>query len=122
VRTPLSLMVLSVMTHAAAHAGRRRNAGSGTASMALARRGIGTGSMAPARSGIATGSIGTGSIATSGAAPAAPVVAAAAATAATAMRQGDLAGRQMTAKQCDRGSGQRRTNDRASHEPLQSLW
>jgi len=114
-------MVLSVMAHAAAHAGRRRNAGSGTASMALARRGIGTGSMAPARSGIATGSIGTGSIATSGAAPAAPVVAAAAATTA-AMRQGDLAGRQMTAKQCDRGSGQRRTNDRASHEPLQSLW
>ena len=114
-------MVLSVMAHAAAYAGRGRNARSGTSSMASARSGVGTGSMAPARSGIATGSIGTGSIATSGAAPAAP--AAAAATAASAaMRQGDLAGRQMTAKQCDRGSGQRRTNDRASHEPLQSLW
>jgi hypothetical protein len=43
--------------------------------------------------------------------------------AATAIiREGDLAGRQMSAKQCDGGSTQRRANERGNHEPLQPLW
>jgi hypothetical protein len=97
------------MIHAAVMVGRRRNSGTGTASMARAPGSIATdaaGSMA----------------ATTAAATAMATTAATAATAATAMCKGDLAGRQMTAKQCDGSSGQRRTNDRRYYEPLQSLW
>jgi hypothetical protein len=93
--------------------------------MALARSRIGTTSMAPAPGSIATSSVAAarGSIGTGGVAP--PVAAAAAATvsAATAIIcQRDVAGHQMTVDQCDRGSGQRRTNDRGSHEPPQPVW
>jgi hypothetical protein len=128
--------MLSHMAHAAAHAGRRRNAGSsgtGTATMAPALGGIGTGGVAAARGSIGTagvtparGSTATtrGTIATTGMAPAtatATATAMATATATAIIRDGDLAGRQMSANQCDRSSGQRRTNHRGNHEPLQPL-
>jgi hypothetical protein len=80
----------------------------GGTSMAAARGGIATAGVAPAR----------GSIATAGATPA---TAAAVAAATAIICEGDLAGRQMTTKQCDGRSGQRRTNDRGNHEPLQPL-
>jgi hypothetical protein len=67
----------------------------------------------------APGRIGTGiGIATAGVAAAV----AAATVAAAIICEGDIAGRQMSAKQCDGGGGQRRTNDRGSREPLQPLW
>ena len=100
------------MTHAAAMVGRRRNSGTGT----------GTASVARAPGSIATGAAGSTVAATTAAAMATTTTAAAATTTTTAMCKGDLAGRQMTAKQCDGGSGQRRTNDRRYYEPLQSLW
>jgi hypothetical protein len=97
------------MAHAAVMVARRRNSGTGTASMARAPGSIATdaaGSMATTATAMAT---------------TATAMATTAATA-TAMCKGDLAGRQMTAKQCDGGSGQRRTNDCRYYEPLQSLW
>jgi hypothetical protein len=95
------------MTHAAAMVGCRRNSGTGTGTASVAR---------------APGSIATGAAGSTVAATTAAAMATTAATTTTAMCKGDLAGRQMTAKQCDGGSGQRRTNDRRYYEPLQSLW
>jgi hypothetical protein len=89
------------MTHAVAMVGRRRNSGTSTASMARAP------------GSIATGAAGSTVAATT---------TAMATTAVAAMCKGNVAGRQMTAKQCDGGSGQRRTNDRRYYEPRQSLW
>ncbi len=104
---------VSPMTHAAAMVGCRRNSGTGT----------GTASVARAPGSIATGAAGSTVAATTAAAMATTATAmATTAATATAMCKGDLAGRQMTAKQCDGGSGQRRTNDRRYYEPLQSLW
>jgi hypothetical protein len=91
------------MTHAVAMVGRRRNSGTGTASMARAPGSIASGAAGPT---VAATASATTAMAT---------------TAAIAMRKGDLAGRQMTAEQCDGGSGQRRTNDRRYYEPRQSL-
>jgi hypothetical protein len=84
------------MSQAAARAGRRRNASSGTASMAPARGSVGTGGVAPARGTIGTGGIAParGGIATAGVAPATAV------SAATAIIcEGDLAGRQIATRQ-----------------------
>jgi hypothetical protein len=99
------------MAHATDVVGRRRNSSSrtGTAGMAPTPGGIG---LAPAR-----GSIGTGA-----AASAVATTAATATTTATTMCDGDVAGRQMPATQCDGASGQCRTNDRGYYEPLQPLW
>ena len=94
--------------------------GIGTGGVAAARGSIGTAGVTPARGSTATT---RGTIATTGMAPAtATATATAMATATAIIRGGDLAGRQMSANQCDRGSGQRRTNHRGNHEPLQSLW
>ena len=96
--------------------------GIGTGGVAAARGSIGTAGVTPARGSTATT---RGTIATTGMAPAtatATATATAMATATAIIRDGDLAGRQMSANQCDRGSGQRRTNHRGNHEPLQSLW
>jgi hypothetical protein len=92
--------------------------GIGTGGVAAARGSIGTAGVTPARGSTATT---RGTIATTGMAPA-TATATAMATATAIIRDGDLAGRQMSANQCDRGSGQRRTNHRGNHEPLQSLW
>jgi hypothetical protein len=64
----------------------------------------------------ALGSIGTGVAAPTVAATTATAVAA---TATAAICEGDVAGRQMTAKQRDGGSGQRHTNDRGNDGQLQ---
>lgn len=99
------------MAHAAGHAGRRRNASSGT----------GNAGMTPARGSTGTAGVASAAAPARGLAPTtAPAPAVAPATA--VICEGDLAGRQMPVNQCDGGSGQRRTNDRRSHEPLQSLW
>ena len=85
--------MLSRVAHAAAHAGCRRNASSGTANVAAARGSIGTRRVAPA-------------------------VAAAVSAATAIVCEGDLAGRQMAVDQRDGCSGQRRTNNHGNHEPL----
>jgi|HubBroStandDraft_1064217.scaffolds.fasta_scaffold38649_2 hypothetical protein len=97
--------MLSRVAHAAAHAGCRRNASSGTANVAAARGSIATGGVASAR-----GSIGTRRVA--------PAVAAAVSAATAIVCEGDLAGRQMAVDQRDGCSGQRRTNNHGNHEPL----
>jgi hypothetical protein len=102
-------MPVSHMTRAAGHSGGRRssNSGTGTASMAPAFGSIGTGVAAP-------------TVAATTASTTATTATAVAATA--AICEGDVAGRQMTAKQCDGGSGQRRTNGRGNGEQLQPPW